>query len=60
MKKLKYLIPAAFIFSTPWVHKLIFNNILLAWPEADPGGAHFFAIMSSVIAVLLTLFLVNE
>lgn len=54
MGKLKILIPTAVLFLSPWTHKLIYNNFLLAWPSLDTGAAHFFGFMGAFAAFAAT------
>ena len=54
MKKIKILIPLAVILFIPWLHKLFYENYLLAFPEIPKDGAHCLAIGSIIILALLS------
>lgn len=54
LSKLKLLLPTAVLFASPWMHKLVYSNIILAWPSCDTGWAHFFAIGGAVISFFVT------
>lgn len=41
-------VSAVLIFSAPWIHHLVFRNVLLAIPDIGEAGAHFTAIVLSI------------
>lgn len=57
MKKLKYLLPTVALFVSPWMHKAIYNNLLMAWPNVDHDFAHAFGIIGAVVAFFVTILL---
>ena len=54
MKKLKLLIPITALFASPWMHKIIYNNFLLAWPEMDHSVAHIIGGIGALLALGIT------
>ena len=55
MKKLnlKLLVVAFVLFLPPWTHKLVYENILAAFPNTHQDGAHFAALILGIIAGFL-------
>lgn len=51
---LKYLIIPAVTLATPWVHWVVYKNIMLAWPNAEKP--HEFAIVLSVLSLFVFFF----
>lgn len=51
-RKFWALLPTILLFAMPWTHRLVYYNILAAWPDMDPGGAHFVSIFGTVIATV--------
>lgn len=51
MKNLKWALPVAIVFCTPWAHRLAYENILLAIPSIESYGAHWFAGLISFCAL---------
>lgn len=49
MKKLKYIIPIAILLLVPWTHKVLYENVLLAWPDADHSSVHWGVVIASVV-----------
>lgn len=58
--RLKILLPTAVLFGTPWFHKMVYNNLLSAWPEMDHGAAHFAGLTAGVVAALITYFIAES
>jgi hypothetical protein len=54
MKYLKMMAPTAILFLMPWTQKLIYCNILLAWPSCDHGEAQFMAFFGACVCILVT------
>lgn len=54
MKKLKFLIPTIALFISPWMHWLIYHNLMLSWPNLNEGTAHTVGISGSLVALLIT------
>ncbi len=54
MKKIKFIIPTLILFASPWAQKLIYNNILLAWPNIDIMVAYWLALTGALIAFAAT------
>lgn len=59
MKKFKILIPTVVLFVSPWMHWLIYHNLLAAWPEMDHAGAHIFGLFGAVLAFGATAILIS-
>lgn len=47
-------VPFIVLMISPWIHKIIFNNLLLAWPDVDKGGAHIFIGMLTLIGIFIS------
>lgn len=54
MKKLRILLPIIMVFAAPWTHRLVYENIMLAWPGADECGVHIFGIFATAVACIVT------
>lgn len=53
--KWRVFIPIGVLFGSPWMHKIVYMNILAAWPETDPVTAHGLGFFGTCIAVFATL-----
>lgn len=49
------IIGICIIFLTPWTHRLVYENLLLAWPEIDHPNAHALAMIMTVVALFIVL-----
>lgn len=47
MNKFKILIPCVLMITLPWVHKIFYENLMLAWPSTAPGEAHAIVLAGS-------------
>lgn len=59
-KKLKILVPTLILFGSPWMHWIIYHNLLLAWPEIDHSAAHFVGISAGVVCALITFYMIVD
>ncbi len=55
MKKLKMILPMAFLFVAPWTHWILYNNLLLAFPGTSVETAHGIVGVASTVALIVTL-----
>lgn len=58
MKKLKLMvIPFSFLFVTPWVHRLVYENLMAANHDMNSGAAHFLALLMASISAGITAYI---
>lgn len=60
VKYLKIGLPTLLLFISPWVHRFLFNNFLLAVPEMPHEMAHFASFVGATLAFGATIFIVHE
>lgn len=58
MTKLKIIIPTIVLFAAPWMHKIIYMNIMSANIGISSEGAHTFAILGATLAGFITFMMV--
>lgn len=51
------LLPMAFLLVAPWTHKLLFYNLMAAWPNIGADGAHTTIIIATIFVFPITIFL---
>ena len=54
-KDLILVTPFLVLMVSPWLHKVIYENLLLAWPDVDKPNAHVFIIVLTVMGSLFSL-----
>ena len=54
-KDLILVAPVVILMVSPWLHKVIYENLLLAWPDVDKTYAHVFIIVLTVMGSFISL-----
>lgn len=60
MKKFKLAIPVIVLLALPWTHRMLIENLLLAWPSTPIDSAHWIVGIASVLAAFASMIITAD